>query len=74
MELKLVKRMIEETLNEEDETIQNITNVEYIIKEGEEHKGSVSISQYGVNFNLYGGEYDIAEWQDKIESLIATVK
>ena len=52
MELKLVKRMIEETLDAKDETVQNVTNVEYVIKDGEETKGSVSISQYGVNFNL----------------------
>lgn len=74
MELKLVKEMIEKTLDTEGVEVLNTISVDYNIQEADEIIGSVSISQYGVNFNLYGSNYDIDEWKIKINNLLVTDK
>lgn len=72
MKLKLVKEMIEKTLDTEGVEVLNTISVDYNIQEADEIIGSVNISQYGVNFNLYGSNYDIDEWKTKINNLLVT--
>lgn len=74
MESKLVKEMIEKTLDTEGVEALNTISVDYNIQEADEIIGSVSISQYGVNFSLYGSNYDIDEWKIKIDNLLITDK
>lgn len=70
MELKLEKQMIERTLSEEGIEVDNTVSVDYLILKDATQVGTANISQYGVNINLYGENYEIDEWKTKIETLI----
>ena len=71
MTTKLVKETIERTLNELQEEVDNTVSIEYnILDENENQVGSANISQYGVNISLYGSEFDIEEWAEKVNNFL----
>ena len=71
MTTKLVKETIERTLNEVQEKVDNTVSIEYnIIDENESQVGSAVISKYGVNISLYGSDFDIEEWELRINNFL----
>ena len=71
MELKLVKETIERTLNEVQEEIDNTISIEFkVLDENESQVGSAVISKYGVNISLYGSEFDIEEWELRVNNFL----
>ncbi|MDD2477276.1 MAG: hypothetical protein PHI32_15365 [Dysgonamonadaceae bacterium] len=71
MQTKLVKETIERTLNELQEEVDNTVSIEYnILDENENQVGSANISQHGVNISLYGSEFDIEEWELRVNNFL----
>ena len=71
MTTKLVKETIERTLNELQEEVEKTVSIEYnILDENENQVGSAHISQHGVNISLYGSEFDIEEWVNRLKGLL----
>ena len=71
MQTKLVKETIERTLNELQEEIDNTVSIEFkVLDENENQVGSAVISKYGVNISLYGSEFDIEEWELRVNNLL----
>ena len=71
MTTKLVKETIERTLNEAQEEVEKTVSIEYnVLDENENQVGSAHISQHGVNISLYGGEFDIEEWVNRLNGLL----
>lgn len=71
MKTKLVKETIERTLNELQEEVEKTVSIEYnVLDENENQVGSAHISQHGVNISLYGREFDIHEWVDKLNAFL----
>ena len=71
MQTKLVKETIERTLNELQEEVDNTVSIEYrVLDENEAQVGSAVISKHGVNISLYGSEFDIEEWTEKVNNLL----
>ena len=71
MQTKLVKETIERTLNEVQEEIENTVSIEFkVLDENENQVGSAVISKYGVNISLYGSEFDIEEWTEKVNNFL----
>ena len=71
MTTKLVKETIERTLNELQEKVDNTVSIEYkVLDENENQVGSAHISQHGVNISLYGSEFDIEEWTDRVNNFL----
>ena len=71
MTTKLVKETIERTLNELQEEVKKTVSIEYnILDENENQVGSAHISQHGVNISLYGSEFDIEEWTEKVNNFL----
>ncbi len=71
MQTKLVKETIERTLNELQEEVDNTVSIEYnVIDENENQVGSAVISKYGVNISLYGSEFDIEEWELRVNNFL----
>ena len=71
MTTKLVKETIERTLNELQEEVEKTVSIEYnILDENEVQVGSAHISQHGVNISLYGKEFDIEEWEGRLNSFL----
>ena len=71
METKLVKETIERTLNELQEEVEKTISIEYDILDGNEKQvGSANISQHGVNISLYGREFDIEDWVDRLNAFL----
>ena len=70
MTTNLKKETTEKTIDMEGNEKTEVVNLELSVMDGENERGSVHISKHGVNFSLYGGEYDIEEWKTKIENLI----
>lgn len=71
MTTKLVKETIERTLNELQEEIDNTVSVEFkVLDENETQVGSAVISKHGVHISLYGSEFDIEEWTEKVSNFL----
>ena len=71
MQTKLVKETIERTLNELQEEVDNTVSIEYkVLDENENQVGSAVISKYGVNISLYGSEFDIEEWELRVNNFL----
>ena len=71
MQTKLVKETIERTLNEVQEEVDNTVSIEYkVLDENENQVGSAVISKYGVNISLYGSEFDIEEWTERVNNFL----
>ena len=71
MTTKLVKETIERTLNELQEEVKKTVSIEYnILDENENQVGSAHISQHGVNISLYGSEFNIEEWTEKVNNFL----
>ncbi len=71
MKTKLVKETIERTLNELQEEVEKTVSIEYkVLDENENQVGSAHISQHGVNISLYGSEFDIEEWVNRLNGLL----
>jgi hypothetical protein len=71
MQTKLVKETIEKTLNELQEEVENTVSIEYnILDENENQVGSANISQHGVNISLYGSEFDIHDWVNRLNNFL----
>jgi len=71
MTTKLVKETIERTLNELQEEVENTVSIEYnILDENETQVGSAHISQHGVNISLYGSEFDIKDWESRLNGFL----
>ena len=71
MQTKLVKETIERTLNEVQEEVDNTVSIEFkVLDENENQVGSAVISKYGVNISLYGSEFDIEEWELRVNNLL----
>ena len=71
MQTKLVKETIERTLNELQEEVDNTVSIEYkVLDENENQVGSAVISKHGVNISLYGSEFDIEEWTEKVNNFL----
>ena len=71
MQTKLVKETIERTLNEVQEEIDNTISIEFkVLDENENQVGSAVISKYGVNISLYGSEFDIEEWELRVNNFL----
>jgi len=71
MKTKLVKETIERTLNEVQEEIDNTVSIEFkVLDENENQVGSAVISKYGVNISLYGSEFDIEEWELRVNNFL----
>ena len=71
MQTKLVKETIERTLNELQEEVDNTVSIEFkVLDENENQVGSAVISKYGVNISLYGSEFDIEEWELRVNNLL----
>ena len=75
MKKELIKETIERTLVESVETDQTVS-VEYHIKdENDNNVGNATISKHGVNISLYGSEFDLEVWKEKLDELITeTIK
>ena len=71
MTTKLVKETIERTLNELQEEVDNTVSIEFkVLDENENQVGSAVISKYGVNISLYGSEFDIEEWELRVNNFL----
>ena len=71
MQTKLVKETIERTLNELQEEVDNTVSIEFkVLDENENQVGSAVISKYGVNISLYGSEFDIEEWELRVNNFL----
>jgi hypothetical protein len=71
MQTKLVKETIERTLNELQEEVEKTVSIEYkVLDENENQVGSAHISQHGVNISLYGSEFDIEDWTEKVNNFL----
>ncbi len=71
MQTKLVKETIERTLNDVQEEVDNTVSIEYnVLDENENQVGSAVISKHGVNISLYGSEFDIEEWTEKVNNFL----
>ena len=71
MKTKLVKETIERTLNELQEEVERTVSIEYnILDENDRMVGSANISQHGVNISLYGSEFDIEDWTDRLNGFL----
>jgi len=71
MTTKLVKETIERTLNDVQEEIDNTVSIEYnIFDENGNQVGSAVISKHGVNISLYGREFDIHDWVDRLNGFL----
>ncbi len=71
MQTKLVKETIERTLNELQEEVEKTVSIEYnILDENETQVGSANISQHGVNISLYGSEFDIEDWESRLNAFL----
>jgi hypothetical protein len=71
MKTKLVKETIERTLNELQEEVEKTVSIEYnILDENENQVGSAHISQHGVNISLYGSNFDIEEWEGRLNGFL----
>ena len=71
MQTKLVKETIERTLNDVQEEVEKTVSIEYsILDENENQVGSANISQHGVNISLYGSEFDIEEWTERVNNFL----
>ena len=71
MKTKLVKETIERTLNELQEEVNNTVSIEYnVLDENENQVGSANISQHGVNISLYGSDFNIEEWTEKVNNFL----
>jgi hypothetical protein len=71
MTTKLIKRTIERTLNELQEEVEKTVSIEYkVLDENENQVGSAHISQHGVNISLYGSEFDIEEWVNRLKAFL----
>ena len=71
MKTKLVKETIERTLNELQEEVEKTVSIEYnILDENENQVGSANISRHGVNISLYGSEFDIEEWELRVNNFL----
>ena len=71
MQTKLVKETIERTLNDVQEEIDNTISIEFkVLDENESQVGSAVISKYGVNISLYGSDFDIEEWELRINNFL----
>ena len=71
MKTKLVKETIERTLNEVQEEIDNTVSIEYkVLDENENKVGSAVISKHGISISLYGSEFDIEEWTEKVNNFL----
>ena len=71
MTTKLVKETIERTLNELQEEVEKTVSIEYkVLDENENQVGSANISQHGVNISLYGGEFDIKDWESRLNAFL----
>jgi hypothetical protein len=71
MKTKLVKETIERTLNELQEEVEKTVSIEYnILDENEVQVGSAHISQHGVNISLYGSEFDIHDWVNRLNNFL----
>ena len=71
MQTKLVKKTIERTLNEVQEEIDNTVSIEYkVLDENENQVGSAVISKHGVNISLYGSEFNIEDWTEKVNNFL----
>ena len=71
MQTKLVKETIERTLNELQEEVDNTVSIEFkVLDENENQVGSAVISKYGVNISLYGSEFDIEEWTERVNNFL----
>ena len=71
MQTKLVKETIERTLNELQEEVDNTVSIEFkVLDENENQVGSAVISKHGVNISLYGSEFDIEEWELRVNNFL----
>ena len=71
MKTKLVKETIERTLNDLQEEVEKTVSIEYkVLDENENQVGSANISQHGVNISLYGREFDIHDWVDRLNGFL----
>ena len=71
MTTKLVKETIERTLNELQEEVDNTISIEFkVLDENESQVGSATISKYGVNISLYGSDFDIEEWELRVNNFL----
>ena len=71
MKTKLVKETIERTLNELQEEVEKTVSIEYnILNENEIQVGSAHISQHGINISLYGSEFDIHDWKNRLNDFL----
>ena len=71
MQTKLVKETIERTLNELQEEVDNTVSIEFKVLDGNENQvGSAVISKHGVNISLYGSNFDIEEWTEKVNNFL----
>lgn len=71
MTTKLVKETIEKTLNELQEEVEKTVSIEYnVLDENENQVGSAHISQHGINISLYGSEFDIEEWEGRLNGFL----
>ena len=71
MTTKLVKETIERTLNELQEEVNNTVSIEYnVLDENENQIGSAVISKYGVNISLYGSDFNIEDWTEKVNNFL----
>ena len=71
MTTKLVKETIERTLNELQEEVENTVSIEFkVLDENENQVGSAVISKHGVNISLYGSNFDIEEWELRVNNFL----
>ena len=71
MKTKLVKETIERTLNELQEEVKKTVSIEYnILDENENQVGSANISKHGVNISLYGSEFNIEDWVNRLNGFL----
>ena len=71
MQTKLVKETIERTLNEVQEEVENTVSIEFnVLDENENQVGSAVISKHGVNISLYGSDFDIEEWTERVNDFL----
>ena len=71
MKTKLVKETIERTLNDVQEEIDNTVSIEFkVLDENENQVGSAVISKHGVNISLYGSDFNIEDWTEKVNNFL----
>lgn len=70
---KLVKRVVEISLNEEGEETEKIISMESLIMDGNQEIGNISTHNSGGSYHLYQAPIDVDTFHDGIVNLLTSL-